>query len=355
MGAFYFLSAVLCLSSLFCYRSKKWGFFILILLLVFNIFRGIYVGSDTVNYYTNHIIAEDFSLDSGSSYGFEFLFILLGKTINEMGVNPRWCLWSLSIVTFFFLYQSYRRYNKHYDVSLVLMLSFYFLLSFYALSFNIARQMAASSIILYAYSYYEEKGIKKYLFFFFTLLACSLHISSVIILVVCLLNKMKFRFIVEHKYIVYIVLIGLFVIIQVFKSVFLSSVLGSLDILNVYTYLSEETESSTLSVVGMLFKVLEIFIFLKLYYSLNKYAVLPSKILFIAIVFEIILGAFYGNIYRIGITFSIIKIVCLSIYFSRPSENRLIYLALFMFLFGYPMLSSLANGAYNIVPYYFTF
>lgn len=353
MGAFYFLSAVLCISSLFCYRSKKWGFFILILLLFFNIFRGINVGSDTVNYYTNHIIAEDFSFDSGTSYGYEFMFILLGKTINKMDLNPRWCLWFLSIVTFFFLYQSYRRYNKKYGVSLVLMLSFYFLLSFYALSLNIARQMAAVSIILYAYSYYEERGYKKHHFFFYTLLACSLHLSSVIILVVCLLNKMKFRLIVEHKYFVYITLIGMFVIIQVFKTFFLSSALSSLNILNVYTYLAEETESSTISVVGMFFKVLEMLIFLKLYYSLNKFAVLPSKILFIAIVFEVLLGAFYG-INRIGITFSIIKIVCLSLYFSRPSKNRIIYLALFMILFGYPMLSSLSNGAYDIVPYYLT-
>ena len=54
MGVFYFLFVVLFLSAILLNRSRGWGILLVFLMGFICAFRGINVGTDTINYYMNN-------------------------------------------------------------------------------------------------------------------------------------------------------------------------------------------------------------------------------------------------------------------------------------------------------------
>ena len=354
MTIFYILYFIILVSCILTCRDKKIGLFLMSYLFVVLTFRGVNVGSDTIMYYNNDFYANlEFSLESK----FEISFQLISYAINMYGINPRWCLYSLSFLTFLFLYLSVKRYHKLFGTSYVCFFVFYFLLGFYALAFNISRQMLAVSILLYAYSFLFENNRKRLYFLFYTLLASSFHISSIIFLPVIFINKIsvsKISFI--H---IFSLLFILFTVVVLSKNYILSYVMSKFGALEIYGTYVEDAATSDKSFLGMLIDYIEFFMSMFVYYWLSKKIqnTTLSNLFLLSIIVDIILMAFYGNIYRIRLGITIFQVVafatCFTYHKSFSSSEKFVFYFTLLF-FGYFLLTSLSNGAYDIVPYYLT-
>lgn len=365
MGVFYFLFIILLLSSVFYNWSRVWGFFLIFLMGFICSFRGIDVGSDTINYYQNNF-DETFSIIN-SSRQFELSFKLLSEYVTYSGIDSRWCLYILSIITYSFLYLAAIRFNRLLGTNVIIMVLLYFTMGYYGMTFNISRQMAAIAILLYGYTFLLQDGKKQLLFFVFLFLASSFHLSSLLYIFVYFLKylelqKINFRIIAISS------LVILFVT-QLFKESLLGFVMSKFEFLALYAKYMDQTEESTVSIVGFIFKFVQLLMSLFVYYRLlnctNRYLL---NIYLATIFIGLFFGAFYGNIYRMNIGFAIIQIVAFATYLSefvydcslspklkfRITDETAFFILMVM-VYGYETLSGLARGAYDVVPYYITF
>lgn len=358
MTYFYILFILLFLSSLLFRDNKRLGIFLLLFMTFMCAFRGMNVGTDTASYWNNDF-AHDFALDSKSSYDAEFLFVLWTNTITNFNLNPRLCLFSLSIITLLFLLLSVKRFRLSNKVSYVHVAFYFYILGFYAMSFNIARQIAASTIVLYAYSFLPKENKKRYLFFVFILLASSIHISSIIFTPFYFVRKLKFGWFSKHIYVTIIVMAVFYIVVQLYKGTMMSSLFSHLSIFSYYEKYAEKTMQSDVSIVGFVFAIAEIILFLLCFKRLSKSGSnILASLLFLSVIITIILSAFYGNIYRLRIGLTIVEPMAVATAFSQTSKLKgqdiVLFLAITL-VFGYEALSSLSRGAYDIIPYYFSF
>ena len=354
MLVFYLIYFISTFSCLFLCKNKKVGMLLMFILFLVLTFRGENVGSDTIMYYNN-----DFNVDLEFSLTnkFEISFQTISYFISELNLNPRWCLYLLSALTFVFLYLSAKRYNKLFGTSYVCFFYFFFLLGFYSLAFNISRQLLAVSILLYAYSFLFENNIKKFYFIIYAILASSFHISSIIFIPLFFVNKLDFTKIPFKS--VFSILFVLFTFVVLFKSTILSFVTSRFSALQIYSTYVDDAVTSNKSIVGLLVDYLEFLMAMFIYYWLTKKLCHKtlSNLFLLSILVDILLMALYGNIYRIRLGITIFQVVAFATCFtynkSFNSNEKLIFYGTIVFL-GYFVLSSLSNGAYDIIPYYFT-
>lgn len=353
MTIFYIIYTFLFLSCIFEYKKKAVGITLMIFLFVVLTFRGINVGSDTIMYYTNSFFADlEFSLTNK----FEISFQLISYAIKETGIDSRWCLYILSILTFFFLYLSARKYNKILGTSYVWFFTFFFLLGFYSLAFNISRQILAVSILLYSYSFLFEKNHKRRYFFLYVFLASSFHISSIIFIFVFFIDKLKIDRI-PFK-ITFIILLVAFTFVALCKNLILNFLTSKFSALELYGSYVEDTIISKKSFFGILIDYCDFCLSMFVYYWLAKNIKnrTLSNLFVVSIIASIFLMPLYGNINRIGLGIKIIQVVGYATCFTYQGSYQIMKLAKYfsIIFFGYFILVSLSNGAYDIVPYYFT-
>ena len=125
MTIFYILYFLLTSFCIFANKSRIMGMFLMILLFIILTFRGINVGSDTIMYYTNNFNTD---LEFSITNKFEISFQIISYVIYELGVNPRWCLHSLSILTFYFcIYRHVGIIDYLGQAMFVLFISFFYL------------------------------------------------------------------------------------------------------------------------------------------------------------------------------------------------------------------------------------
>lgn len=353
MLVFYILLAILILFSLSRQGKLKMGGVSFILLAIVNAFRGESVGSDTINYYNNNFDAT-FSLDFSSSYELEWLFCIISNGINSLGINSRWCLWILSIITFAFLYLASKRFQRQMELSLVLVaLMFFCVLDFFPLSLNIARQVASISIVLYAYSYLYDK--KKYMFFFWIFIAMGLHFSSIIFFPIYFLRNINF----SNIRFVYIFIAAYIIFFAVFlyKSILLDFITSHFPLVSLYDHLIDKTEETNKSIASVLYEFIKLNINLYIVHNLLKNAKNKFVGIFIISIFVgLLFNAFYGDISRVVLGLSIINVIILASYFSNNNlsmMDKLVYL-ITLFIYSWTVLRSLSGGAYGIIPYYMT-
>lgn len=369
MDVFYFLFIVLFFSSLLFNRSKVWGIFLIFLMAFICAFRGINVGSDTINYYQNNFSGEASfeKISSSSLVDLEFGFQLISGFIDKLELNPRWCVFSLAIITYVFLSMAALRFNRIFETNVVIVALLYFIMGYYALTFNISRQMAATSILLYGYSFLFQDKRKIMYFFVYVLLAASFHISSFMYLLFFLIRYVNFSKINPKQIIVSSV--GLLLFIQLFKEFILNFIMDKSEAFSLYTKYMQQTEESTISVAGFVFEVLKLSLSLYVYYRLKNFANSRLINMYLASIFiDLLFSAFYGNIYRMNIGFSIIQIIAYAVYLSKfvyvcslsPKlkfriTDETAFFILMIVVYGYDTLSGLSRGAYDIVPYYIEF
>lgn len=341
-------------------NSNKIGLFIVFVLFLLSAGRAESVGNDTPGYY-NNVFSSSFE---GVTHKFEFVFITLCDLIRDYGLNSRCCIYILSFVTFLFLYLA----SKRYRVNLAVVSFFYLLFLFYTQSIHIARQMAACSILLYAYSFLfidvklgPKGNIKKILcFIVFTLLAMSFHsgaIIGIIALLFYLATPVVSKAITNIKitYLnLFIFLFLLFAITQLLRSVLLPRFQEILSIADIYE--GYETREREMSLFGTFYN--GIVFFFHSYIVLYLFKTQNNKLgsFFLCTIFmRILLAAFNGVIYRLIFYFSIIDVVVYAICFSHLINKKKLFFLLMLLYFGVDYILVHVNNTYETVPYAFKF
>lgn len=334
-------------------KSGKW--FLFFLMLAMSMFRGMNVGGDDTIAYYNNSFDHEFSLESTLSYDLEFLFVWWTNFIREHHLNPRWCLYSLSLIQFIFLYLS----SKRFKVGLEKVLFFFLLLNYYYLSLEISRQLASNAILLYAYSFLIEEDKKKYWFFPLVILAASIHLTSILALpfFVCILYKPPtFKRLGNLGFVIVAVV---FIFMQSYGAKFSEMLISRVDLLAFYQHLGEETEAASgSSLVGFIVQLIKIefiyYVYIKIARSDHH---LIANILFVSLVMTIVLSPIVGNINRMVILAGIVQVIAYPLLLEQtyiPRKEKQLFLISVTVFWGAVCLRDLAAGNYFLAPYYMT-
>ncbi|SIS82861.1 EpsG family protein [Salimicrobium salexigens] len=147
---------------------------VFITLLIPSFFAGIRydVGTDYfayVNIFSN--------LEAGGSSRTEFGYQFLNILVANLGGNASFLLFVVSFITILFIYLSLYRAKDSISIGLGMLV---FMLMFYHLSLNAVRQVLAIAILLYSFDFIIQRKFGKFLII--TLIASSIHLSSLIVL-----------------------------------------------------------------------------------------------------------------------------------------------------------------------------
>ena len=267
-------------------RSKTQGVIIFTLMFFVSFYRDIKVGIDTYAYYMNDITYGIIG-DTSMSYSYELGFLLFRRFIDDYNLPPRWCLFGLVILTFFFLWKA----SKRYKVNLVLLCLFFYLFNFYFLSMNIARQITASSILLYGYSFLKEEK-KHYYYIPLVLLAASFHLSSLLFILVYFVRFVPDIPIRDNKKYLYAIFTILFVACVFADRWIMSKLSGFIVGADSYGRFDEEMSTSSRSLITLVLDYVIMLMNVKVYLwliSFKEYNVL-SKLFLISILATMCFG-----------------------------------------------------------------
>lgn len=226
---------------------------------------------------------------------------------------------------------------------------FYFALGYFGYSFFLLRQVMALSFCLFAYLYFENcKKRKKIISFFLLAIAFSFHATSVIFVLVFLLNR---QFIKKYSNIIsmLIVAVGL-----VFGRLILSYVFAMTSWNRILGYKDSELAINN----SLLFIYLVIYIVLliiKLMTKINEEKYNYQLVVFSVAVFFMSLVQYVGNIYRMAIYFGVFSIVlCPNILCGRnfTNESKILIKMALVSLLGYIFWAKQIWGS-NLAPYIF--
>lgn len=324
---------------LFKLKDKRIGVFLLFLFFILSAFRGEGVGNDTAAYMDSHsiqyrgtVLADISNLefdDLGNKV--EILNNLLDKIVYDSGMQPRWIIIFYSTIMMVFLWMALRRYK----VNIAYALAFYVLLSFFFLSFNIARQFCAISIVLYAFSYLQEGAKYKYLFFLWIIVASLIHSFAIVCIPVFFITKMP---VVTRGWtlVVFLICIALASV----KLDFINQLSLVLDVEHVSDYLEKYGGGEGLNMVGIVVNWAYIFILFYYYYRRSNYKYRDDRVInnlfLLSIVFHASLVNYSGVVGRIVYYISIVQIVYLADFFASKKYKLntidwLVFLGFFAF------------------------
>ena len=118
----------------------------------------------------------------------------------------------------------------------------------------------------------------------------------------------------------------------------------------------DDTEIGSFSILSLFLEAFRLSLGLYVFIRLrelrqDKY----NTLLYLGLLAVILMDSFYGNVTRIFYGISIIRVISFATLFShrRLSKNDKIVFVISVFFYGLFTLSSLNNGAYEIVPYEF--
>lgn len=179
---FYLLIPLICI--LFCnhINKKEMGIIDYIILIIMICICGFRyeVGTD-YNLYTNmYKYIQSFPR-------VEFLFEFIIKLFNKYNFSVEFFFFFVSMITLSIIYISIKKNSQKPAESLFLFVC----LGFFALQFNIMRQMLAAAIILYGTKYLVSRNLKKY--FITVFIAGLIHTTSFIMLPFYFLSNIKFK------------------------------------------------------------------------------------------------------------------------------------------------------------------
>jgi hypothetical protein len=327
------------------------NFLVVGLLLFFSMFRGDNVGLDTSLYLditerTTNIL----SLES-ASYSFEIFYNFVCGRIIAYSLDPHLILYFFSILTFIFLVKAFKRF----EVNISLGCFFFFLCGFYFLSLNIARQLTAVSIILYAYSFLQYENKKKYLFFLYVILAATIHFSSIVFI---LFYFIRYLNISKKIFILFATVALLYTFLP--ANILISSFIRDNNLLLQYQqYLLHADEFNESSLNGQIFNIIKFAFNIFIFTQLNKNNDVIDRLFIVSIVLDLLMFGVFGDFRRILLGILIIRIVYYARYFNQNKFNmtKMIIFALFVLVYMYEIFTPIAvgSGSYDIVPYNFSF
>lgn len=353
---YYIFPIVISIIALTGYKKPKNGFFIMLILLFFSMFRGDYVGNDTMNYmdakriqYRGGNLQVDFSRDFiGENFGSstEFIDIFLNRLIYNLELPPRLIIWVYSLITICFLYASLKKFKVNTSIALL----FYVLTGMYFKSYNFARQMAALSIFLYGLSCINSEDIKSKLKFVCgTFISGLIHASAFFFLPTCFIGMVKIR---KNVCVILVSLVCLFCILFTFN---IMDILYRIDLEYIARYIGVYEDNGR-SIKGRIFDIpIYSFYVYVLYCGIKGVKTnLWDNLFAIAVILSALFNQVDGMMARIIFYITII----MSVYFSKVLINekyikeknmRILFFFYLVFTFyglGKWAVSSLTSGYY---------
>ena len=350
---YYIFPIFIAILATFGYKNKKVGYLIFFLLFFFNIFRGDGVGNDTANYMDwNRIQYRGGNLeigftgleDLGSKY--EVIDILICRLVYSLELNPRWVITIYSLITFIFFGLGVKRHKANLSLCCL----FYVLFNLFFFSLTAARQMAAVSILLYAYSFIiqENRNIAK--FILFVLIAGLIHMSAIFMVLLLPLLFVK----IDRRILCWIVSgISVFFIISQLDP--LQYIAGFFNVEYVLRYVGEYSSDYGRSLMGMLFSMMQLGCYMFFYFQREGKSTDVADLFFlVAILLTSMFAASSGLIGRISYNILIFACVYLSDVISRYGTlNKQIFIVYALLLLtsiygigSYGAGGALINGYY---------
>ena len=352
---YYIFPIIVLIVGFLGYKKPSIGKILLYVLLFFSMFRGDNVGNDTKGYMdSSRIEYKNSRISGGIDYEYavdnigqetEYGDALLNSIVYRLNLSGRVIIFSYSLLTFIFLFAALKRLK----INVALALVFYVFNTHYFFSLSAARQMAAVSIFLYGVTFLFCNDKRKFLFFFFTILATMFHTSAIFYIWIFLLRYVK----CSRKLL--IIISSAAVLVTVFFSFnILDLVYNTFDLEYVSNYMGRFDESER-GIKGRIFDVLR-FAFI-LYALIARTKTNNADTYDVVYCLAIVLMALFthSNILISRITFYITPFMCL--FWSKIIiENRCLknvtfvaLLALYLFLAEYEMgiwSSALRSGYY---------
>jgi len=333
--------------------KNKWSDgLIVVLLLFFSMFRGMNVGIDTAHYLAD-FSQRELDLSSFSVYSSEFIFIGFERLCIALNLSTQYVIYFFSIITFYFLVKSSQRFN----VSVSLVCLFYVLFDYYTLSLNIARQFAAASILLYAYSYLQYIDRRRFCFFLFVILASGFHIVSFVFIVLYFVRYINIT--PNNKWFFVVFCFAFYIFCFIWVNKLMQPIINLLSIYNQYSDYLSQTEEMQVTSSTILFNTCIFLINIIVFVQLQKRGANKNLInlFLVSILIYTLFINLYGNFGRIKYSIGIINVVCYAYFFDRNrfSRNKLVMITAIMIVYGYILIYGLSVNSYGQIPYYLNF
>lgn len=334
MALFWIILGALLLTSSVSKRQRYIVIFFSIVLILLLGFRSVEMGkNDTEAYFEWFGYDNDLLL-----FQFEPFYAYLNIFVYESGLPYELVQLIMATITIGFLVLAFKKEKTN----LLFSLSLYYFLCYYFRSYNIMRQMAAISIVLYAFSCLRHKQMLKYTLL--TLFASLIHITSLLTFIAFFFRKEKTSF---NKAFVIITLFITFILgaFNVFQPIIAS--FGS--ILPRY-FVGEATRTETFSLSKLAMNALFIF----LYFNTNTKSIY-MKLYFVGICLINII-TFHVDMMRISYYFLIAEVMAFSeaVKYRRLSINGrymlIVTLVYSIFLFSYLVLWGDMSGVLEYEP-----
>lgn len=367
---YYIFLIVISIIALAGYKKPKTGFFIMIILLFFSMFRGEYVGNDTKNYMSEDRIqyrggnldveyTTDFFMDNfGSST--ELIDIGLNRLVYGFNLPPRFIIWAYALITIIVLYNALRKYRVNTSIGLLI----YVLSGLYYFSLSAARQMAAVSIVLYALTFVlvkdsylkpstNKKSILKSDFVSFCsmmLIAAMIHTSAFFFVVIYPLRYLRL-----NKNLVTIILSFVCTACVLLAIDPMSYIFSVVNMEYISRYLGLYDDGGR-SLMGRLFDIPRFIFFILIFYKGVKYNITESKDNYYALALFLMAIFIQTNGLLARITYYLTAFMC--VYISKVLVNDfrlrkgvlytlfMLYILLSIYGTGGGAVSSLTSGYY---------
>ncbi len=350
----YILLILVFLYSAYFNRSKQLGLIIFAFLFILCFFRGPNVGIDTPAYYYNDMTFGSNGLADVSSYELEYSTLFFRRFIESNHLPSRFLLFGIAIITYFFLYKA----SKSFGVNLVLFCLFFYLFNFFFHTMNIARQLSASAIILYAYSFLDKKN--HYFYIILVLFATSIHFSSVIFLLFYLVRFLPVIKLGNNDFFVYVFFTIFFIIAPFIADRIYGDTMGVFGNFGMYSRFEEEMAVNTKSFKDYLVEYINLMISCRVFIWLKKNESnrIVSNLFLISLVLGVLAGTLFGIISRALISINTIRIIGFSLFFAEKEKStrneRAVILTLLLLVNMYLINSAIFQGNYGVYPYYMT-
>lgn len=344
-------------------KGKGMSFFLFFLLFFLAAFRGEYVGHDTTKYMDISYIRSWAANTELSSFKFDNLGnrveLISGfayKMVTLLDLNTRFVLLYYAFFMMLFLYLACKRFK----VNTAYTISFFVIFGFFFYSLSASRQFCAISVILYAMSFLQEDGKKKYLFFVWLLVAMFIHSFSIICFPLYFVKKMP-----KHSKRIGLIIFLLSLCVVVVRIDFLSQLSILLEVDRVEQYIDNYGDMQGFSIVRITSYWIEISCLYYFFYRKKKLDYLnynseidgtntnvklnyqldtTDYIYLFSIFFYALLFSYDGLIGRARYNFCIIQCVYLASYFIRkPLKISNIDILFFISLF---LLRIVKNSAF---------
>ena len=188
---FYFISIVAVFLAFYVKEDQLKYITSLYVFLIFFVSAFRYMIGSDYDAYTEIYATSITSVDELFEFGHEPLFDILILTLNELGFSAQMLFVVMSGITIYFIYYGVRAHlSSERSILLVLVLyTTFFTAGGYWSCFNLIRQAAAMSILVYAARYIVNNSFLKFLCFI--LLAMGFHYSAIIFLPFYWIAKIK--------------------------------------------------------------------------------------------------------------------------------------------------------------------